>query len=379
MKLLYVNCDNSGAMEGQVLSLIEYYSELNKFSDIILLQGFKNKSEKNILFRKLCGYKSKIIWFKRWPGYTGFNYLLYYSISKKLDQLALDNETIIHLRGEMYAAIIKKYLQKKKSNAKMLVDLRGVIIEEVDRYGLYNIFQKRNKILFFEKVYREIGRNVQISVVSEAFKEYLVNQHGFQEQNICIHPNIAGKQFAFNSNFRHEIRKELGLHEGDLVVICSSKDGAAWQKDIEVIIPLMALNVKVINLSPNSLDIPGVINKQVSFNSMPGYLSAADIAILWRDDNIVNNVASPGKFSEFATMGLWVIHNGTVKIASDFIRQNNIGTIVQSVNEITEQLLSSFRNYDRTFNSKFGRETFGVEYIARSYLLQYEKILNIGK
>lgn len=375
MKLIYVNCENTSVMEAQVLSLIEYYRNTNKFSDIILLQGFKNKPEKDILERKLSRFNSKIVWFKSWPGYTVFNYFLYFSISKILNQLTLDDKTIIHVRGELYGSIVHRYLCKKKSNAKLLVDMRGVIIEQVEEYGISNILLKRNKILFFKNIYRKISKNVQITVVSEAFKEYLIIKHGFLEQNICVHPNIVGEQFTFNLNLRQEIRKELGLHKDDIVAICSSNGGAAWQKDKDVIIPLMALKVKVINLSPTNQEIPGVLNKLVPFNSMPGYLAAADIAILWRDNSIVNNIASPSKFSEFAAMGLWVIHNDTVRIASDFIRQNNAGIIVRSINEITGELLSSFRNYDRIFKSTLGREAFGVENITKSYIMHYEKIL----
>lgn len=375
MKLVYLNNGDNSVMEPQVLSLIEFYRRRYKFDDIILLQGFKNDYEKAVLKRKLNGFKSKIVWFKSWPGYAFFQHFALYSISKVLNYITLDDETIIHVRAELYGAIIHRYLLKKKSNAKLLVDLRGVIIEEVDKYGVNNIILKRNKIIFFKNVYRKICETVQITVVSEAFKEYLIKQHGFSEPNICVHPNIAGEQFIYNPNLRQEIRKELGLLEDDLVAICSSNGANAWQKDKELITQLIALDVKVINLSPTSLEIPGLLNKLVPFNSMPGYLAAADIAILWRDNNIVNEVASPSKFSEFAAMGLWVIHNGTVRIALDFIQQNNAGIIVRSIDEITEELLNSFRNYDRIYKSTLGREAFGIENIAKSYIMHYEKIL----
>lgn len=362
-------------MEAQVLSLLEYYRNTNKFSDIILLQGFKSISEKDALKRKLNGFKSKIVWFKSWPGYTVFQYFAFSSISKVLDRLTLDDETIIHVRGELYGAIIHQYLCKKKSDAKFLVDLRGVTFEEVDKYYLHNFLLKKNKILLFKKAYRKINRNIPITVVSEAFKKYLIKQHGFNEQDICVHPNIAGGQFIFNQKLRQKIRKELGLYENEIVAICSSNGAEAWQKDKDVIMPLITLKVKVINLSSIHQEIPGVINKFVSFKSMPGYLAAADIAILWRDNNVVNEVASPSKFSEFAAMGLWVIHNGTVRIASDFIRQNNAGIIVNSIDEITEKQIGSFSNYDRTYYSTIGRKIFGVENIAKSYIMHYEKIL----
>jgi hypothetical protein len=375
MRLIYLNSDNTSVMEAQVISLLEYYRNTNKFSDIILLQGFKSTSEKNVLKRKLNGFKSKIVWFKAWPGYTVFQYFAFSSISKVLDQLTLDDETIIHVRAELYGAIIHQYLCKKKIDIKFLVDLRGITFEEVDKYYLHNFLLKRNKILLFKKAYRKIDGTIPITVVSEAFKEYLIKQHGFSEQNICVHPNIAGEQFTFNQKLRQKIRKELGLYKNDIVAICSSSGANAWQKDKDVIMQIIALKIKVINLSSSQQEMPGVINKFVSFKSMPGYLAAADIAILWRDNNVVNEVASPSKFSEFAAMGLWVIHNDTVRIVADFIRQNNAGIIVKSINEITEKQISSFYSYDRQYYSTIGRKIFGVENIAKSYIMHYSKIL----
>ena len=113
MKLIYLNSDNNAVMEAQVLSLLEYYRNTNKFSEIILLQGFKSISEKDALKRKLNVFKSKIVWFNSWPVYAVFQYFAFSSISKVLDHLILDDETIIHIRGELYGAIIHQYLCKK--------------------------------------------------------------------------------------------------------------------------------------------------------------------------------------------------------------------------------------------------------------------------
>jgi hypothetical protein len=375
MKLIYLNSDNNAVMEAQVLSLLEYYRNTNRFNDIILLQGFKSISEKDALRRKLDEFKSKIVWFNTWPVYTVFQNFAFYSLSTVLDNFILDDETIIHVRGELYGAIIHKYLCRKKSATKLLIDIRGVILEEIDKYYSRNFFLKRNRILLFKKVYRKIIKDIPITVVSEAFKEYLIVQHGFSKQNICVHPNIADEQFVFNQKLRQKIRKELGIYENEIVAICSSNGATPWQKDKEIIASLISLNVKVINLSSKQQEIPGVINMFVSFKSMPAYLAAADVAILWRDKNVVNEVASPSKFSEFATMGLWVIHNDTVRIAADYIRLYKAGIIVKSINQITNKQISSFSNYDRKYYSTIGRNIFGVENISKSYISHYEKIL----
>lgn len=374
MRLIYLNSDNTSVMEAQVISLLEHYRITNKFSEIILLQGFKNTSEKQDLEKKLYGFKSTIIWFKAWPGYTIFKGLAFSSISKVLDKLTLDHTTIIHVRAELYGAIIRHYIIRNGLKTKFLVDLRGVTFEEIAKYYLHNWILKRNKISLFKNAYKEI-QSVPVTVVSNAFKEYLVKEHGFKEKNIYVHPNIAGDQFIYNLSLREKIRNEMGFKEEDIVAICSSSGGNAWQKDKDVIERLVALKIKVINLSSSQQEMRGVINKFVSFKSMPSYLAAADIAILWRDNNIVNKVASPSKFSEFAAMGLWVIQNDTVRIAADFIRKYNSGIIVKSISEINEKQIASFYKHDRQYSSSVGRDTFGVENVAKSYIKLYLEIL----
>ena len=53
------------------------------------------------------------------------------------------------------------------------------------------------------------------------------------------------------------------------------------------------------NKSKKELHHKNVINKFVDYYEIPNYLNAADIAVIWRENSIVNKVASPVKFSEY--------------------------------------------------------------------------------
>ena len=103
---------------------------------------------------------------------------------------------------------------------------------------------------------------------------------------------------------------------------------------------------------------------------MPKYLSAADVAVLWRDDIPLNNVACPSKFGEFVTMGLYVIHNGTVDIAKNFIEDNDAGIIVKTPEEITIDR-SRLGAEPRKNRCNAGYKMFSVECIAKSYISHY--------
>jgi hypothetical protein len=374
MKLIYINSDNSSVTEAQVFSLLKHYKHINEIEELTLLQGFRDVSEKDSLTKKLGNFKFNTVWFKRWHGYTFFRYLAYYTFSKALKKLKLDEETVIHVRGEIYGAIAQKFVKKNASPAKLLIDIRGVGYEEVNNYYAHNSMLRNNKARFFKESFNQI-KNSQITVVSKAFKNYLVDDHGFKAFNICVHPNIASEQFTFDLDLRKQTRDKLQFSADKIVAICSSGGGSAWQKDNELITPLLNLGIQVINLSSKNVEISGVINKMVPFAEVPAYLAAADIAVLWRDDNVVNNVASPSKLSEFACMGLWLIHNGTVKIGLDYINDTNAGLIIDSSEELTADKIKIFSDTDRVYHAAVGRKTFGVEFVAASYVETYQKLL----
>lgn len=374
MKLVYINCDNSSVVEAQVLTLLKYYVAGMDFEAVTLLQGYSGADERLALEKKLKGFEKHVIWFKRWPGYTYFDGLALHSIGIVLDKLELDAGTIIHARGELYGAIVQEYVIRRRCQAKLLVDIRGVGFEEVEKYYSLNTFLRKNKRKLFFKSFDKV-KAAAVTAVSDAFREYLISSHGFNASNVCVHPNIAGQQFTFDSDLRKKMRSELGFEEKQLIAICSSGGGAAWQKDKELIDPLVRLGVKVINLSSGNVVAPGVINKMVRFDDVPSYLAAADMAVLWRDDNVVNNVASPSKLSEFACMGLWIIHNGSVRIASDYIHEAKAGLIIKQPAEITERIIKTFIGYDHNEYSIRGRALFGVENVAGSYLHTYQKVL----
>jgi hypothetical protein len=253
--------------------------------------------------------------------------------------------------------------------------MRGVVIDEITSYYGYNTILKWNKVLLFKKAYKKIKSNSNITVISHSFKKTLISKYGFNSENIFVNPNIASQRFTFNKELRDKIRRELGLNESKIVVICSSGGGDKWQKDYLAILRLLEFDVQVINLSNNQIHAEGVINRVVPFDQVPGYLAAADVAILWRDPNIVNEIASPSKFSEFACMGLPVIHNGTVELVNNYIASNNIGLIVKSLDEITEKSLLATNKHDRNRSALIGRKTFGVEHVALSYIRAYKEII----
>lgn len=380
MKLIYINPGNSSVMEAQVLELLNYYLLSGSFESLLLLQGYKRESEKIALCGKLEHYPQiEIKWFKSYPNYSFFKLIAYRNLKKILLDVGIDNKTVIHTRGEIYGSFAKRFLRKAKLPINLLVDIRGVSIDEISIYRESNKLLKQNKVYNLLNHYKNLKKSndTMITVVSKHAKDYFVTKYHFDESKICVHPNIVGKQFEFSLIKRLEIRKKLGVSKNQLIALCSSNGAAAWQKDEMIMRKLVNQGIFVLNLSPKRVDIEGVYTMKVPFQEMPAYLSAADISVLWREDNPVNNTASPSKMSEFAAMGLYVIHNNTVGIASDYINKSKAGILITDVNQLDTIDFSDISLEKRENWCQQGLELFGIDKLASSYIKKYKDIISI--
>ncbi len=61
--------------------------------------------------------------------------------------------------------------------------------------------------------------------------------------------------------------------------------------------------------------------------------SAADVALLLREDNIVNRVASPTKFAEFLSMGIPVVITSVLVDFAALVRDHDVGVVVPGSND----------------------------------------------
>ena len=108
------------------------------------------------------------------------------------------------------------------------------------------------------------------------------------------------------------------------------------------------------------------------FQDVPKYLSAADIGILWRDRTFINYSASPSKLSEFAASGLFIINNGSVNIAEEYIEKSGAGLIIEDMHDLNSNQIELIKQQNRIKNAISGQKIFGVEAIGSSYLNYYE-------
>lgn len=370
-RLIYVSSPYTGAVvEGQVYELLEYYKQQDWFEDVLLLQSYHGEKDKQKASEILKKFSFRYSFFWQNPNYP---HLLRKSI--KAMQLALEGEvfenTVFHVRGGIRAYYLRESLPKEYKNLLILDEFRGLSSSELTYTtgaGLVERTIAWVKILHRRKCCKKMQADNQIlyTAVSPLLREIEAKEEGFDIEKISIHPNIASSDFVYDSQKRIDIRKKLGISDNQILVVTSSGESGAWQKDLDIIDTLISKGYLVLNLSKKIIDKPNVISMFVPHKEMSGYLSACDAALLWRDDVALNNVASPSKYSEFACMGLFVVHNETVDIVTRFIKENKCGLLVEQPEEIklSEDL---FTTEERIRRSQAGRELFSIEQIAKSY------------
>ena len=249
----------------------------------------------------------------------------------------------------------------------LLTDVRGVSIEELKEFSNANGIIKWFKLYNYERAFQSLKNEINISVVSDYFKTYLISSLKITPKSIYVNSCLTDDSFKYNLTSRKSIRAELNLKNNEMLMIFASGGTAAWQNN-DIIVKLANTGIKVLNLSRLEIKNKNVLNRFVPYSEVPKYLSAADISFIWRDNSLVNKVASPVKISEYMACGLPIVHNGTVDLINT-ITTDGIDALL--INDIDDLNLVKVKNIVKEVNreelSLKGQLLFGISTIAESY------------
>lgn len=370
-KYLFYFCDGIGSVfDSQVLGLLKAINEENLFNKVYLFLGIRNENQKVQAIEKIGSSGIELIFFITYPNYTFFNSLIRKSIRSAIKNSGIDlHKVIFHTRGELTAWHLSQIIGKEY-NKYIIPDIRGTSIEEIREFYNLNKLQKFLKVYNNKLALQSLNKFTKISVVSGFLKEYLVNNYNVNPEKIFITPSLAGKEFTYNEQLRKKVRMELNLNETDTLIVFSSGGTAGWQNN-DILLRLADNGVKVLNLSKKEIAHSNIMNRFVGYDKMPSYLNAADAAIIWREESIVNKVASPVKFSEYICCGLPVISNPVVDMIKDHIVNEGCGMIINSLDELDMSKLNKLKAKNRKSISENAVQKFGVETITNTYLKTY--------
>jgi hypothetical protein len=238
-----------------------------------------------------------------------------------------DGLDLIHCRGAMGAwQVLHGLSKKRRADVKILYDCRGIVVEEME--GTWADSWKRAflpmKMREMRKVEEYVVNEVDmITAVSDGLSDYLEQHYGRRADQI-MRPIVNTDKFAFSNAGRQTVRALLRLTDSDKLFIFVG-GGAFWQS-LHLLktwwLAVRQSNTTLLILTHKPSDYGAwisemtessgqIIVKSVPHHEVCSYMSAADFGILFRDDGLINNVASPVKLGEYLSTGLQVLTNLT--------------------------------------------------------------------
>jgi glycosyltransferase involved in cell wall biosynthesis len=282
-----------------------------------------------------------------------------------------------------------KLLKKINKKIKVVFEFRGAAPEEyLNSFSIDNIeYVKDYRI---RKNYEQlIKRDADmfnlgdlIYCVSDSLKNYILNINGvaINSNKIYVVPGAADeKTFFYNQALRANKRKELCLeskriliytgrfkniyHKQELIFEFAAKFTDIDQNNIFICLTpdiSIANELKNRNKISDSKILIKFAKEHTEINS---YLNAADIGIILRDNVPTNNVASPTKLAEYLLTGLPVIVSNHIGDYSDFIRNNDLGMVVNNkINDMINFInMYDFNSVNRLKNSEISKARFSKQ------------------
>ncbi|MCF7899527.1 hypothetical protein K9L05_02655, partial [Candidatus Babeliales bacterium] len=151
--------------------------------------------------------------------------------------------------------------------------------------------------------------------------------------------NITDKEKEF---WKNKIRKKLNI-SGNKTIYCYSGSYKAWQglpeiinffkekynQDKNIFLLILSSDKKIIQKMLFESTLPD--NSYLVLNIRPEnlykYLSACNVGLLFREEDIINWVSRPTKMLEYQAAGLEIMHNNTI----DLLANQNKTSIVHRI------------------------------------------------
>ena len=288
------------------------------------------------------------------------------------------------------------YLKKiSKKEIFYIYDARGASCEE----HKYHLTRDNGSTPVLERLFKHIkdveSATVQnadrIFCVSNVLKAYLCSTYGVHKDKFFIYPCLSDSdKFYYNKALRKTIRNELRYNDANHVYLYSGglknkyhlvNQTLAFFNDIAA----RDEDARFIFLSKDELsddfllhEYPHLLNK-IHITSVPNeevykYLNAADYGTLFRDNVIMNNVASPSKFAEYVLCGLPTIISEGIGDYADLCVNKNLGIKVSNFSLENEDLKKLLTNsFDREAIAAYGKNHLSKQSQLKKILKEFER------
>jgi hypothetical protein len=398
-KFIYLsNKDFDGTVyQTQVIDWLHLYQKHSLNFD--LYQGFHYRDAVRISFIKNQLHKIKSAtklykgFFFIFPSKSIFVYLNTFIFYLKLFKYFFKYQEILIFSRGMIGKEID--LLKKISPVKLIFfyDGRAASGEE-NKYSAIKQgdFSARKYNIIAHVFYTEYKTLIaadKIFVVSNILKNYFIANFKIREDKFVLYPCLSDAyKFFCDETMRDTVRRELNISKQTKVFLYAGGISAGWHISTDLfrffdLVNLKGEDIRFLFLTKDYTEInnlldqfprlkDNLISKSVENDQMVKYLNAADYGILFREDTIMNNVASPTKFAEYMLCGLPTLISEGVGDYTEFCRSNKVGFIVDKTvfSDLTTFDVDSFLKltFNRKYISDIGKARLSKESIVETLI-----------
>lgn len=267
-------------------------------------------------------------------------------LNRIINKKCKESDKVVIFTRMLYGKEIQILKQLSSKEIVFIYDARGASKAEheydLTKKGMNKV--KLQKLLHhISDVERDAVVNAdRIFCVSNVLMKYLSKEYGVNEDKFFIYPCLSdSNKFYYSQSLREAIRNNLGYDSSSHVYLYS---GGLMNKYHLVGETLAFLNnvaktdkdARFLFLSKDEYDENDLLKDysylkgKITVRSVPNeevvnYLNAADFGLLFRDNVVMNNVASPSKFAEYVLCGLPTIISEGVGDYSELCLKEDLG------------------------------------------------------
>lgn len=363
------------------------FSYLHLFYFDYLWNKSKRKKESDLMKNETYFYKDYSFCFPSRGLFVYINALLWHiklmKLYKDCDELLLFSRMLcgkeIHVLKKLAPVPLIFYYDARAASA------------EENRYAAIrkNDFSYKRFKIFAHAYYTEfktVSIANRIFSVSNALKKYFITNYNINPEKVFIYPCLSDAlKFYFDQRLRLITRKEMGFSENNSVflysggvegqyhVVNSIFEFFKYVSDNDPLARFLLLSKDSLAIEDKLKQFPTLTNKlqykSVANSDVINYLNAADFGLLFRDNVLMNNVASPSKFAEYMLCGLPCIISEGVGDYSEFCKNSGVGIVVRESDMKNWNEFDFKKISDTIFDRKLIEDT-GKKYFSKQSLIQ---------
>lgn len=290
---------------------------------------------------------------------------------------------IVHCRVYPTTRVALNVRHQHNLNYKVIFDARGIYPEQILERS--NNFIGTIRYYWWKMLEKKMLQNSDLTIgVSEPFVEHFKRINN--TSNIKFIPCCVEIDKTIVIKTSNNLKEDLGFSPDNNIIVYSGNLSAKYSS-INKIVELFSKIYQLENTSSfliltnsntenlinllsqhNLLDKSKILNLQP--NEVPKYLSIGNVAVLFRDKSLVNEVAMPTKFAEYLSCGLPVIVSSSIKGVAKIVAENNVGIVLDDC-EISKEQLSQLLAINKG-TCKQAAKRFYVDLIAEQYYQEYK-------